>query len=215
VSQKPVLHDHIPARPLDAPWEVAPRGRKQIAALWGSGPPPANAAGLFEWEGYWILLALIQEGRSLEVNYLEVRATKPSARAKPRPITKPQVLKRLPLADMVEQLEEIYSKRLLAMATSSATHEDEAPDLARLRSWIGSEAAKRITEQSEAPPRTGRGRPPKPASELQEVAKTYVAGGRKAVIESYPNYGKSTIDHWIRRCRDLGMIPEAGKTEED
>jgi hypothetical protein len=172
-----------------------------------------NVAGLFEWEGYWIFLSLLQDGGSLEANYLEIRAMRQGKRGKPKPITKPEVLKRLPLASMVEQLTKVYWDALIRFTEDSKPSGKDDPQMARIREWVGGETAKRLTEAREAPPheKRKRGRPRKSEEELEKVALLYRAGGRKRVIEENPHTGKSTIDHWIRRCRDLGMIPSAGK----
>lgn len=193
-----------------APWTPPPSDRDgYLSIVDGQRFAPSEVEGLFEWSGYWIVLGLVQEGSQVEISYLEVQRIKRSARGKlPPPITKPGVLKRLPLSDMVSRLEKAYWGdffRWLEKPTSRAND----PDMEKLYTKLVRAVPRRATEALKTPARTGRGRPSKPLTELQEVARLYLEGGRARVLEQFPNYGNSTVDHWIRKCRDEGMIPES------
>lgn len=211
-SARPFRDGVDPSSPPPQEWDAKPRSEEELDSLWRS-EHQWNAAGLFEWEGYWVFLSLIQEGRTLEANHLEITGTRSRRHGKRKPITKLEVLRRLPLSNMIDQLSSVYWESIMRYSGNVPVSEDDDPRMARLKEWVGRSALARLTAAEDAPAskQRGRGRPPKPDAELQEVARLYLQGGRRLVIKSNPNYGKSTVDHWIRKCRDVGMLPGVEK----
>lgn len=213
MQEQPILRSwHVGVFRTPA-WTPPPSDTDGYTALMNGQRPPFDVEGLFEWAGYWIVLGLLQEGSQVGVSYLEVQRIKRSARGKvPPPITKPEVLKRLPLSTMVSRLEEKYWGDFfswLEKSPSSRADDPAYPALEKLYQKIGRARARRVTGNLKTPARTGRGRPSKPLTELQEVALLYLEGGRARVLERFPNHGHSTVDHWIRKCRDADLIPES------
>jgi hypothetical protein len=161
--------------------------------------------GVFECGPYWVILRVAHHKGRTELAELTIRPHVDRA-GSPSQITTTDALRRIPLPAMVATLSKMHVDNVREFSTFTPDERDP---------WGLVEAAKREVQELESGGgrQEGRGRPRLPLGLMRDVAAEYRRAERqrlnpRAAVAVKWTVSPSTASKWIRRCRDLELLPE-------